>query len=82
MAEQSLLEGKFSVRVMPVPSSIREGCGFCLRLMPEELEQAVAFLTERGLTITEAYLPAGEPVSYKKIPLATLFNGKENDEKP
>ena len=81
MAEQALLEGKFSVRVMPVPPAIREGCGFCLRLMPEELERAAAFLSERGLTLTEVYLPAGEPVSYKKILLTTLINGKENDEK-
>ena len=80
MAEQVLLEGGYSVRVMPVPSSIREGCGFCLRLIPEELQRAVASLSDRGLTLTDVYLPSGEPVSYKKISLATLINGKDNDE--
>ena len=81
MAEQSLLEGKFSVRVMPVPSAIRAGCGFCLRLIPEELERAAAFLAELGIVLADIYLPEGEPVSYKKMPLATLINGKKHDAK-
>ena len=79
LAEQSLSEGGFSVRVMPVPSGIREGCGFCLRLLPEELEQAAAFLLERGIVLTEVYLPEestdGQSVSYKKI---SLVNGRNN----
>ncbi|MCL2006798.1 MAG: DUF3343 domain-containing protein [Treponema sp.] len=63
MAEQALLEGGFSVRVMPVPSSIKEGCGFCLRFLPEDLERAAVFLSERGLTVGEAYVPEETPVS-------------------
>jgi hypothetical protein len=77
LAEESLVEGNFSVRVMPVPSGIRAGCGFCLRFIPEELERAVAFLSERGLVLTEAYIRDDTKTSgfYKKISLA---NGKIN----
>ena len=73
MAEQSLLEGGFSVQVMPVPSAIREGCGFCLRLSPDDLKRAAVFLSEREISLTEAYIPEenqdlkGTSVSYKKI---------------
>ncbi|MDR3302168.1 MAG: DUF3343 domain-containing protein [Spirochaetaceae bacterium] len=67
MAEQAFLERKLDVRVMPKPSSIKAGCGFCLRFMPEALEQAVAFLSECGVNITETYRMVKEPdgtVSY------------------
>jgi len=71
MAEQALVENQFSVRVMPTPSSIRGGCGFCLRFLSEDLERAAAFLLERSYAVTEAYLreETGDNISYKKIPL-------------
>ena len=74
MAEQTLIENKYPVRVMPLPSGIREGCGFCLRFFPEQLEGAVEFLSERGFTIAEAFIQeeTGATVSYKKI---SLTNG-------
>ena len=82
MAEQALLDGGFSVQVMPVPSSIREGCGFCLRLSPEDLERAAAFLGEREIVLTEAYLPEDQmgvqSVIYKKI---SIINGRKSVEK-
>ena len=81
MAEKALVEGGFSVQVMPVPSAIREGCGFCLRLISEELEQAAAFLSERGIFLSDVYMPAGEPASFKKTSIEALINGKEHDEK-
>ena len=77
MAEQALLEGKFSVRVMPVPPAIREGCGFCLRLLPDDLEAASAFLSRREIILTEAFI--AEQNNYTKI---SLVNGKVNDKKP
>ncbi|GHV02649.1 hypothetical protein FACS189485_03690 [Spirochaetia bacterium] len=55
MAEQALTEQGFDVRVMPMPSGIRAGCGFCLRFLPEDIEKAAAFLRERGLSIKEAW---------------------------
>ena len=56
MAEQDLIKNKFKVRVMPMPSTVKEGCGFCLRLLPEELEKAALFLNKQGLKIKEAYM--------------------------
>jgi hypothetical protein len=55
MAEQALLEGAFDVRIMPVPSQIRAGCGFCLRFLPEDFGRAAAFLSGRGFPAAEAY---------------------------
>ncbi|MDR0382567.1 MAG: DUF3343 domain-containing protein [Spirochaetaceae bacterium] len=56
MAEQALLENAFDVRIMPKPSAIGAGCGFCLRFSPDDLEKAVAFLSERGIIAGETYL--------------------------
>jgi hypothetical protein len=69
MAEEALSGAGFSVRVMPTPSAIRAGCGFCLRFLPDEIEKAAGFLSERGLAVTEAYIreeSAGES-SYRRI---------------
>ncbi|MDR1250363.1 MAG: DUF3343 domain-containing protein [Treponema sp.] len=55
MAEQALLEQAFYVRVMPKPSAIEAGCGFCLRFLAEDLERAAALLGECGIWIKETY---------------------------
>jgi len=76
MAEQALLEEGISVRVMPVPSSIQSGCGFCLRFSPEDIGPAAAFLFKRGITVTQVYMreeaapDKAKPASYRKISLA------------
>ena len=77
MAEQALSEGKFSVRVMPAPANIRPGCGFCLRLMPEDQEKAVSFLSGRGFSTTETYMRtiAEGQASYKRT--SPTEQGKE-----
>jgi hypothetical protein len=83
MAEQALKEQAFSVRIMPVPSGIRGGCGFCLRFSPEDIESAAAFLSGRGFDIKEAWERRGHTEkstegagSYRKIsvkpPVAAL----------
>ena len=71
MAEQALTGNSFTVWVMPTPSGIRGGCGFCLRFPPEDLKRAVAFLSEKGLAETEAYLreETGGHITYKRISL-------------
>jgi hypothetical protein len=56
MAEKALLEKAFYVRVMPKPSAIQAGCGFCLRFLPDDIERAVAFLAECGISVTETCL--------------------------
>jgi len=55
-AEKALIEGGFSVLVMPTPSEIKPGCGFCLRLKPEDFKNASAFLSEHGFEVNEAYI--------------------------
>ncbi|MDR0553481.1 MAG: DUF3343 domain-containing protein [Treponema sp.] len=77
MAEQALAERKFPVRVMPTPSSIRGGCGFCLRFLPQDLAGAAAFLAERGITLSEAYLREPEGAAYRKLPLNTEHGGPD-----
>ncbi|MDR1030105.1 MAG: DUF3343 domain-containing protein [Treponema sp.] len=68
MAEQVLLEQAFYVRVMPKPSSIQAGCGFCLRFLPEDIDKAVSFLSKCGINVKETYRmeESGGTVSYTK----------------
>lgn len=53
LAEKSLLQGGFSVGVMPVPSSIRAGCGIALRVTDHHA--AKANLLENNIVIAEIY---------------------------
>jgi hypothetical protein len=55
MAEQALMEQALYVRVMPKPSAIEAGCGFCLRFLAEDLERAAALLGECGIRVNETY---------------------------
>jgi hypothetical protein len=55
MAEQTLLEKAFYVRVMPKPSAIKAGCGFCLRFLPEDIAKIVPCLSECGIAVAEIY---------------------------
>jgi hypothetical protein len=68
MAEQALLEEAFYVRVMPKPSVIEAGCGFCLRFLPDDIDKAVSFLSTRGVNIKEIYRveKSGANVSYNR----------------
>ena len=58
MAEQALAEKTFSVKVMPMPASIRSGCGFCLRFLPEDIQEAATMpaLSETVLEEVRSYL--------------------------
>jgi hypothetical protein len=81
MAEQALRGGAFDVRVMPVPSSIRGGCGFCLRFSPKDIERAAAFLSGRGFDVTDVWEKAGEgAAAYRKINI-NMENNRENNRK-
>jgi hypothetical protein len=72
MAERALLDAAFNVRVMPKPSAIQAGCGFCLRFLPDGIERAIAFLAECGIGVDETYRmeEAGGTVSYIKSQLS------------
>ena len=77
LAEQALAGNNFSVRIMPTPSSIRGGCGFCLRFLPEDFERAAAFLLEKGFAVTEAYSREETEgrVFFEKL---SISNGRDN----
>ncbi|MDR2660026.1 MAG: DUF3343 domain-containing protein [Spirochaetaceae bacterium] len=69
MAEQILSDGGFHVRVMPKPSEIKAGCGFCLRFLPDDIEKAAVFLSEHAIDVKETYIMIEEAdgsVSYAK----------------
>jgi hypothetical protein len=69
MAEQALLARALYVRVMPKPSVIEAGCGFCLRFLPEDIEKAVLVLAEGGIQVKETYRmeDSGGTRSYRRV---------------
>ncbi len=55
-AERVLLDGGFSVMVMPLPSRIRAGCGLCLRLPPAQLAEGQALLCRARVPVDGIYV--------------------------
>lgn len=49
-AEQCLLDAALAVRVMPLPSAIKAGCGICLRLPWGERAAALSCLRARDIS--------------------------------
>ena len=49
-AEQSLLEQKMQVGVLPLPSQISAGCGICLRIVQDEIEPALKTLADKNIS--------------------------------
>ena len=54
--EKTLLETGFPVTVMPLPSSVRAGCGLCLRLPPGRPEEAAACLDKAGIRYSGLFM--------------------------
>lgn len=48
-AEAALMEHGLLPQVMPLPSSIRAGCGICLRLPQTEAGRAATLLTDANI---------------------------------
>ena len=48
-AEQLLQRQGFAPRVMPMPSSIKAGCGLCVRVDESAAKDAVCALAQAGL---------------------------------
>ena len=67
LAEKYLLEGGFSVGVMPVPSSIKAGCGIALRVLDHE--RAKAHLSEKSIVVGEIYqaLPSEKGTVFRNV---------------
>ncbi len=55
-AEECLVNGRFSVRVMAKPDTLGAGCGLCLRLEPKQKLAACALLSEQEVPIENIYL--------------------------
>lgn len=55
LGESLLLKHKCEVKVMPLPSLLRAGCGLCLRISPEEIAPSLTLLKERGVVVDGLY---------------------------
>ncbi|GMO24982.1 MAG: hypothetical protein Ta2B_04420 [Termitinemataceae bacterium] len=66
LAERELLKKGFDVRVMFMPDVIQKGCGFCLRVLPNDIEKAVCILQSFEIKIIESWIKKIDG-SYKKI---------------
>jgi hypothetical protein len=79
MAEEALVKQAFNVRVMPVPSGIKSGCGFCLRFSREEIGRAAAFLSEHGFDYGEAWEKSG--ARYRKFTIDKTDGGTDGEKR-
>lgn len=48
-AERLLMEAGLRIRVMPLPGQINVGCGICLRVDPDQIDEAVRRLLDDGI---------------------------------
>lgn len=55
LAEQVLLAAGIQPGIMPLPSSIRAGCGLCLRIVPASRTQALSSLVSAGCAPQDIY---------------------------
>lgn len=67
LAEKSLLQGGFSVGVMPVPSSISAGCGIALRVT--DYQAAKTHVSENNILISAIYqaITSEKGTVYKQV---------------
>lgn len=54
-AEAALQNAGLAVRVMSLPSSIRAGCGLCLRVSPADAKAAAQLLSGAKIEIADTY---------------------------
>jgi len=54
-AEHCLLEQKLRVGVLPLPAQISAGCGICLRIKPDEINEALKALAEKSISEIELF---------------------------
>ena len=79
MAEEALVKQAINVRVMPVPSGIRGGCGFCLRFSPEDAGMAAAFLAGSGFDVGGAWERSGPAGAYRKFTMDMTDGGTDGE---
>ncbi len=54
--EKALIEAGVTVRVMPRPSALGEGCGICLRIDREDRAKAEIVLRSGGIGVEALFL--------------------------
>jgi hypothetical protein len=64
-AEQSLINARLAVSVMPLPESIGAGCGITLRISSDSLQNALAALEAGGITDTAVYSRKKAEIGYE-----------------
>ena len=55
LAEHCLVAQGIAVRIMPLPGSVRAGCGICLRLAPVTLQDAEKALQQEQIPYGAIY---------------------------
>ena len=63
-AEQSLLEQKLQVGVLPLPSQISAGCGICVRITQDNIKPALVTLAEKNIDEIGLYFRVSENGRY------------------
>jgi hypothetical protein len=53
--ELLLNEVEMSARTMPLPTSLGDSCGFCIRVWEQELEKAIRVLEEADIAVAGVY---------------------------
>ncbi|HHV41305.1 MAG TPA: DUF3343 domain-containing protein [Clostridiaceae bacterium] len=69
-AESCLLNNEIQVSVLPLPPSIKAGCGICLRLKEDDLRLATQLLESCGIKNNGIYFKKGRgrEVSFQAFP--------------
>lgn len=70
-AERLLMDAKFKIRVMPLPAQINVGCGVCLRVSPEEIDQAIQLLHDHRIGEIEVFRKTRENKRTHYLPYHT-----------
>lgn len=55
-AEQTILDAKINVKVMPLPPQIKAGCGLCLRMAGANLPASLDLLKEKHINASGIFL--------------------------
>lgn len=63
--ERHLLDAKLQVTVMPLPSQIRAGCGICLRVPEDEIQEALEILKAKKIEEIGLYSRTETEVGFK-----------------
>lgn len=69
-AETVLIQAGLAVKVMSLPSSIKAGCGICLRFQPNQARVAIQTLDQSGTTVSELWMRTTDNSNSRYKPLS------------